>query len=116
MSTVIRGQAYIRRESTKSLRSSVKNFLRWSAGQQENRLGWQGLALVLFGSFLTPVTILTVCLSRGPLFLIINAIVIMEANLVVNLVAAPTKISIPVFFGGIVVELAIIFTCVFTGI
>jgi hypothetical protein len=110
MSTAISGNAAIHQESKKVHPSLFKKFLNWSADQQENRLGWQVFSVVLFGCVIMPISILVISISGANLFLILTAIVAMLTNLVMTLTAAPTKISIPVFFFTIMVILAILIT------
>ena len=116
MSNVIRWPIAAPQGSTKTLRSLVKKFLNWSSDQQENRLRWQALALVVFGAILTPIIILVLSLTGINLFLILTAIVAMEVNLVITLLALPTKITIPVFLVGVIIDFAVIITCVFSRI
>jgi ABC-type multidrug transport system permease subunit len=108
MSTTISHPTLVSHESTRSLRSLFNRFLDWSADQQENRLGWQGLSLLGFTCFFTPLTILMISLSGANLFLIMIALVAMEVNLVVNLIVMPTKITIPAFFLAAVADITII--------
>jgi hypothetical protein len=108
MSTTISHPIIISHESTRSLRSLVNRFLDWSSDQQENRLGWQGISLLVFGCFLTPLTVLLISLSGANMFLIMTALIAMEVNLVVNLTTMPTKITIPAFFLAVVADITII--------
>jgi hypothetical protein len=108
MSTTISHPISITHESTRSLRFLINQFLDWSSDQQEDRLGWQGISLLGFTCFFTPLTILMITLSGANLFLIMTTLVAMEVNLVVNLVVLPTKITIPAFFLGAVADITII--------
>jgi|SRR5450432_3267718 len=116
MSTTIIHTILISHESTSSPRSLVNRFLDWSSDQQENRLGWQGISLLGFGCFLTPLTILMISLSGVNMFLIMTALVAMEVNLVANLTTMPTKITIPVFFLAVVADLIAIVVSAFAAI
>jgi hypothetical protein len=116
MSTTISHPIFISHESTRSLRSLVNRFLDWSADQQENRLGWQGLSLFGFTCFFTPLTVLMISLSGANLFLIMTALVAMEVNLVVNLLVMPTKITIPAFFLAAVADITIVMVSSFAVI
>jgi hypothetical protein len=89
--------------------SILKRFTAWTAAQQENRLLWLALALGEHGCVLTPLTILLVVALTGlNLFLFMAALAAMAMALVVNLAALPTKITIPVFFIGILIDVAVI--------
>ena len=108
MSTTISYPISITQESTRSLRSLVNKFLNWSADQQENRLAWQGIGLLVFGCFLTPLSVLMMSLTGANMFFILIAIVAMEVTLILDLTAMPTKITIPTFFIGAVADITII--------
>jgi hypothetical protein len=113
MSTVIKNPNDISQKNTKSLRSRFRNILSWNSEEQKNRIGWETLALVVFGCILTPLTILMTSLNGANLFFIMTAIVVMEVNLMTGLLVLPTKISIPIFFSGILVDFGIIIICAF---
>ncbi|HXB28399.1 MAG TPA: hypothetical protein VNW49_01210 [Puia sp.] len=108
MSTTISHPILVSHESTSSLHSLVSRFLDWSSDQQENRIAWEGISLLAFGCFFTPLTILMISLSGVNLFLIIIALVAVEIILVVNLTTMPTKITIPVFFLAVGTDFTII--------
>ena len=108
MSTTISHPISIAHESTRSVQSLVNQFLNWSAGQQENRLAWQGIGLLVFGCFLTPLSVLIISLTGANLFFILTALMAMEVTLVLNLTATQTKITIPAFFLGVVADITII--------
>ncbi|HMH32495.1 MAG TPA: hypothetical protein VK543_05665 [Puia sp.] len=116
MSTTISRPIFISHESTGSLRFLVNQFLDWSADQQKNRLGWQGISLLGLSCFFTPLTFLMISLSGANLFLIMTALVAIEVNLVANLTTMPTKITIPVFFLAAVTDIIIIVVSAFAAI
>ena len=113
MSNIIKHPINISQKSTKSLRSRILNILKWNSEEQEHRIGWESFALVAFGCILTPLTILMASLNGANLFFIMTAIVVMEVNLMTGLLVLPTKISIPIFLSGIIVDFAIIIICAF---
>jgi hypothetical protein len=90
-------------------------FLAWCKGQQENRFLWLGIALAGHGCILTPLTVMAVLLAGTNITLFILAIVAMGMSLVTNLAAMPTKITIPVFLLSILIDIAIIISCVAIG-
>ena len=94
----------------------INRFLNWSKGQESNRLLWLGVALSAHGCIITPLTIMAVLLAGTNIFLFILALVAMGATLVTNLAAMPTKITIPVFIWSTMIDIAIIFSCVFIGL
>lgn len=98
-------------------KSSLYNrFMDWCDSQQKNRLLWLGLTLTAHGCVITPLTILMVLLAGTNLYLFIMVLAAMGASLVTNLAALPTRITIPVFFLTLVIDIAIIFSCVFIGL
>lgn len=100
---------------TKTSASVFSRFFKWSADQQHNRLLWLGIALTGHGCIITPLTIMAVLLAGTNLFLFILALVAMMMSLVTNLAAMPTRVTIPVFVLSILIDLAIVISCVFIG-
>jgi hypothetical protein len=92
--------------------SLVTKFLRWCNDQQESRLLWLGMALTAHGCILTPLTVAIVMLTGNSLVLFVLAIAAMAMSLVSNLAALPTKITIPVFILSILIDIAIIVSCI----
>ena len=102
--------------STTAEKTSItQRFMTWAKDQERNRLLWVGLALAGHGCIITPLTVMAVLLAGTNLFLFILALVAMGASLVTNLAAMPTKVTIPVFFLSILVDLAIIISCIAIG-
>lgn len=97
-------QTYIHTHSNTGL---LTRFTDWTKGQQENRLLWLGIALGGHGCFLTPLTILFSSMAGVNLVLIMTALAAMGMSLVVNLAALPTKITIPVFFLSVLMDVAV---------
>lgn len=99
-------------ETTTSL---TKRFMNWCRTQEHNRLLWLGVALAAHGCILTPLTVLTVLLAGANIYLFVLALVAMGISLVTNLAAMPTRVTIPVFIFSILIDLAIVFSCVAIG-
>ena len=95
--------------------SLSKRFFTWCREQDEYRFMWIGIALAGHGCILTPLTVMTVLLAGTNLFLFILAIVAMGMSLVTSLAAMPTKISIPVLILSILIDIAIVISCVAIG-
>ncbi|MCU7551474.1 hypothetical protein OCK74_20300 [Chitinophagaceae bacterium LB-8] len=89
----------------------LNNFFQWSASQEKNRFGWLAAALVIHGCALTPITLFAIVLSGNYFGFWILALVAMGASLVTNLSALPTKITIPTFFLSVIIDIAIIISC-----
>ena len=104
--------AYTHQHSATSI---YTRFMSWCKAQEGNRLLWLGVALAAHGCILTPITVMAVLLSGTNLALFILAIVAMGMSLVTNLAAMPTKVTIPVFFLSILIDIAIVISCVALG-
>lgn len=92
-----------------------RKFITWCDGQEKYRLGWLGASLTLHGCILTVLTMFAVILSGNHFIFWPFIIVAMGATTVVNLAAMPTRITIPVFFFSVLIDLAIIICCITLG-
>jgi hypothetical protein len=102
--------------SLESKKSLIGRFMDWCQEQEKNRLGWLAVILAGHGCVFTPLTVLFVVLAgNNPVFwpLTIGA---MGLALVTNLAALPTKITIPVFFLSLLVDLVVIVNCIAIGL
>jgi hypothetical protein len=95
--------------------SIVTRFINWCKGQEKNRLGWLGAILAIHGCVATPITLFAIILSGTYFPFYIAALVAMGMAVVTNLAAMPTKITIPVFFLSILIDIAIIIGCISIG-
>lgn len=102
--------------ATKSHTSVFTKFMNWCEGQQENRMLWIGLALAGHGCILTPLTVMIVLFAGTNMFLFMLAIVAMGMALVTNLAALPTKVTIPIFFFSILLDVVIVIAALSMGI
>ena len=92
-----------------------KKFISWCDGQEKNRFGWLAASITLHGCVLTIVTMFAIILAGNHFIFWPFTIGAMGLSLVVNLSAMPTKITIPVFFFSILIDLAIIVSCIVIG-
>lgn len=95
--------------------SAWKKFINWCDSQEKYRFGWLGAALTLHGCFLTIITMFAVILAGNHFIFWPLVIGAMGVTVVVNLAAMPTRITIPVFFFSVLLDLAIIASCFFIG-
>ena len=93
--------------------SIVSKFMTWCQAQEKNRLGWVGLILAIHGCVITPITLFIIISAGNNIAFWGVAMGAMAMSLITNLAALPTKITIPVFFFSLIVDLAIIGTCLF---
>jgi len=91
-------------------------FINWCAAQEEKRLLWLAIGLAGHGCVITILTIFAILFSGNPTYLWPFAMAAMVSCLVVNLAAMPTKITIPVFFLSVLIDLVIIGICMANGI
>ena len=90
----------------------VTRFINWCRGQEKNRLGWLAVIIAGHGCIITPITLLFVMLTGNNFAAWPWIIAAMGMPLVSNLAALPTKITIPLFFLSIIIDLAIIGSCI----
>ncbi len=86
----------------------VHRFFDWCKIQEKNRLGWLAAILAIHGCVLTPLTLCIVAFTPHSFIVwpfIIGAI---GMCLVTNLAAMPTRVTIPVFFLSIFIDVVII--------
>lgn len=88
--------------------SLLGNFIQWAKAQEENRLLWTGIALAAQGCILLPITMMTVLLSGMNFYVLLVPIISIAGNLLVNLAALPAKITVPVFFLGLLADVVVI--------
>jgi len=95
--------------------SPWKKFITWCDGQEKYRLGWLATSLSLHGCVLTILAMFAVVLAGNHFIFWPFIIGAMGITLIVNLAAMPTKITIPVFFFSVLVDLVIIISCLAIG-
>ena len=94
--------------------SNVKNhsflsqFITWCNGQEKYRFGWLGVIITVHGCVITPLTVLAIVFSGNNFVFWSIAIGAMAMALVTNLAAMPTKITIPVFFFSVLLDVTVI--------
>ena len=95
--------------------SLFKKFINWCDSQEKYRFGWLAAAITLHGCVLTIITMFAVVLAGNHFIFWPFIIGGMGITLIVNLAAMPTKITIPVFFFSVLVDLASIVSCIAIG-
>lgn len=92
-----------------------KQFINWADGQQKNSFGWTALAIMGHGCVFTIFTVAIILLTGNHFIFWPFAIGAMTMALVSNLAAMPTKITIPIFFFSLLIDLVIIALCLMNG-
>jgi hypothetical protein len=82
-------------------------FFNWCGTQEKYRIGWLATSIVVHGCLLTPVTLFIIYLGGLNLTFFILAMSAMGMSLVTNLAAMPAKVTIPVFFLSILIDIII---------
>ena len=98
------------------LDSLWKRFLSWADAQQTNRFLWMALIILGHSIIFTPFVLAIVFFSGNHFLYWPITISAMMACLVVNLSGLATKVTIPVFFISLIIDLIIIFCTVTNGI
>lgn len=91
-------------------------FMQWCGAQEYHRIAWVGIILTSQGCVITPITLFFVVTSGVSALLISLAAISIMMNLVVNLAAMPTKITIPVYVLSLVVSAAVIAAAFSAGV
>ena len=91
--------------------SAFSKFITWCNGQEKYRFGWLGGIMAAQCCALTPITLFAIVLFGANFALFMAALIAIALPVVTNLAAMPTKVTIPVFFLSIVIDLAIIVLC-----
>lgn len=90
-------------------------FIKWADGQENNRMLWTALSIAGHGCVVTIITMATILLTGNNFIFWPFALAAMTMCVVVNLAAMPTKITIPVFFFSLLIDLVIIAICLSHG-
>lgn len=96
-------------------KSWVQRFFAWCESQEKYRIGWLAAIIAAHGCIITPLTLISIILSGNNIIYWFMAMTAMGASLVTNLAALPTKITIPVFFFSIAIDLFIAVNCIAAG-
>lgn len=94
----------------------VSRFFGWCRSQEKNRLLWLGIIITGHGCIITPLTLLFVMLSGNAPLMWPFVIAAMGMSLVTNLAALPTKVTLPVFFLSLLIDLIVIINCIAIGL
>lgn len=86
----------------------LQRFLQFAEAQQPNSFGWLAVAFFAQGCLLAPVTILAIVTNGNALGLWMACILAFVITEITNLAAMPTKITIPIFFAGAIIDLVVI--------
>jgi hypothetical protein len=94
----------------------IHRFFDWCEKQEKDRLLWLGFMVAGHGCIFTPITLFMIMLSGNNPVLWPFAIAAITMTLVSNLAAMPTRITIPLFFLSLVIDVMIIVNCISVGL
>jgi hypothetical protein len=97
------------REAKKTI---AHRFIDWCTAQEKNRILWLAIIVMGHGCIITPLTILINVFTSNSMLAWAFAIAAMTMSLVTNLAALPTKITIPIFFLSLVIDIAVVVSCI----
>lgn len=92
-----------------------KRFITWADKQEDNRFLWLAIGIAGHGFVFTIITIMMVIFTGNNFIYWPIVIGAMALSLVTNLAALPTKITIPVLFATILIDIVIIALCLLHG-
>ncbi len=92
--------------------SIIRRFFTWCSQQEKNRLLWLAAIVTGHGCVITPITLFFVMFAGNHFIFWPLVIGAMGMALVTNLAAMPTKVTIPVFFFSLFIDLAIIISSI----
>jgi hypothetical protein len=90
-------------------------FINWADNQQKNSFSWTAISIAGHGCVFTIFTVAIILLTGNNFIFWPFAIAAMTTCLIVNLAALPTKITIPVLFFSLLIDLAIIVLALTNG-
>ncbi len=85
-----------------------KKFIDWATAQDENRYAWLATGLFGHGCILAPITLLFTAMSGVNMVFFSLVILSMAVVLVSNLAAMPTRYTIPILFGSVLVNVGVL--------
>lgn len=99
----------------KTRQSLWSRFIQWADSQEKYRFGWTAGILAGHGCVVTIITMAAIVFTGNNFIFWPFAIAAMAVCVITNLAALPTKITIPVFFVSLLVDLVIIGICLANG-
>ena len=92
-------------------KSLITKFFDWCKSQEQYRLGWLAGGITGHGCLITPATLVFVMMGGNSPVLWAFVMAAMGMTLVTNLAALPTRITIPVLFLSILIDIVVILNC-----
>ncbi len=102
-------------QNTEAKTSVWKRFINWADKQEENRFGWVAFSISGHGCLFTILTAAAVLFTGNHFIFWPFIIGAMAIPLIANLAAMPTRITIPILFFSVLIDVAIIVLCLANG-
>lgn len=83
-------------------------FIGWCSKQEANRLGWLAASFIVHGCIFVPMTIVFIAVSGAGFIYVTIAVVSMITAVTVSLADLRMRVTLPVFFSSLLVDLIII--------
>jgi hypothetical protein len=115
MQTITQGSYQHSYQKSATVTPLWRRFIQWADGQEKNRFGWTAGILAGHGCIMTVLTTMAIVFTGNHFIFWPFAIGAMAVCLITNLAAMPTKITIPVFFFSLLIDIAIITLCLANG-
>ncbi|HEX7844709.1 MAG TPA: hypothetical protein VF476_02850 [Chitinophagaceae bacterium] len=115
MNTTIQHPLQVSNSIATTHTSVINRFFNWTKTQEKNRLLWLAVAVAGHGCVITIITMFAILFTGNNFVFWPFAIAAMAMTLVTNLAAMPTKITIPVFFLSVLIDVVIIAICLVNG-
>ena len=115
METIVKQAYQLNVVPNLSKKYTWNTFIHWADKQEENRFTWTAISVAGHGCFFTILTVVIILMTGNHFIFWPFVIGAMGITLVTNLAAMPTKITIPVFFFSVLVDLIIIASCIAIG-
>ena len=110
-------QPYLQEKTSKSTQTAslLGRFFQWTREQEKNRMLWLAVAVAGHGCVITIITMFAILFTGNNFIFWPFAIGAMAMTLIVNLAAMPTRITIPIFFLSVLIDVVIIAVCLMNG-
>ncbi len=94
----------------------IQRFLTWCGAQEGKRLLWTAIILPLQACIFAPLTFIVAMFGGVHFALFIPVITVLVFTFITNLAALPTKITIPVFIAGILIDIIVMIISLSMGV
>ncbi|HEY8733389.1 MAG TPA: hypothetical protein VIL90_02410 [Puia sp.] len=114
MNTIILNPGYANLTLNKKSKSIfLVRFLNWSKEEEKNRIAWVGISITIMTAIFFPVTMVAILLHGASFKLIIIAMFSLILVVIPNLAALPTRITIPAFSIGMLLDILLVIASFF---